>query len=101
VNRRRTAWTLIGVAAAGAITLALALEAPAERTDAPPVEEAPVEEAPVEDLAIFDTDDRSIVKRGRNNVCRDRNDLGFDDVLHFRAYRSKEDCLRSGGREPR
>ena len=68
--------------------------------DAPASVEQPAAE-PVEDLAIFDTDDRDIVKRGRNNVCRDRNDLGFDDVLHFRAYRSKADCLRSGGREPR
>ncbi len=53
------------------------------------------------DKAIFDTDDQNIVKRSRNNICHDRTDASFTNTLHFRAYRSMQDCLDSGGQRAR
>ncbi len=51
-----------------------------------------------EDKALWDTDDQTIVKRSRNNICHDKNDPSFEQTLHFRAYKTMKDCLESGGK---
>jgi len=50
------------------------------------------------DKALWDTDDQTIVKRSRNNICHDKNDPSFELTLHFRAYKTMKDCLDSGGK---
>ncbi|HEU4532203.1 MAG TPA: hypothetical protein VFR59_13505 [Steroidobacteraceae bacterium] len=49
------------------------------------------------DKAFFDTADQTIVKRSRQNICHDRTHAKFKETLHFRAYRTMQDCLDSGG----
>lgn len=50
------------------------------------------------DKALWDTDDQTIVKRSRNNICHDKSDPSFEQTVHFRAYRTMKDCLESGGK---
>jgi hypothetical protein len=58
-------------------------------------EDAP---APPADLAVFDTEDASFVRRSRAGICYTAADGGYLQLLYFKAYRSLEDCLASGGR---
>ena len=50
------------------------------------------------DGALYDSDDRNIVKKSRSDICYDASSGVFDQTLHYRAYRTMQDCLRSGGR---
>ena len=52
------------------------------------------------DKSLFDTDDESIVKKSLNGICHDANSGSFEDIIHFRAYRTVKDCLDSGGKLP-
>jgi hypothetical protein len=52
------------------------------------------------DLAVFDTDDPRFVRRSRGGICYDASDGTYLQLLYFRAYRSMQDCLESGGRKP-
>ncbi len=52
------------------------------------------------DLAVFDTDDPGFVRRSRSGICYDASDGTYLQLLYFRAYRSMQDCLESGGRKP-
>jgi hypothetical protein len=54
--------------------------------------------AHAEDKALWDTEDQNIVKRSGNNICHDKNDPSFQQTVHFRAYRTMQDCLDSGGK---
>lgn len=54
--------------------------------------------AMAKDKALWDTDDPTIVKKSRNNICHDKNDPSFAQTEHFRAYRTMQDCLDSGGK---
>lgn len=58
-------------------------------------EDAP---APPADLAVFDTEDPSFVRRSRAGICYTAADGGYLQLLYFKAYRTLEDCLASGGR---
>jgi hypothetical protein len=49
------------------------------------------------DRALYDSDDAALVKRGADDVCRDGRDPQFGQLLHFRTYRTLQDCLDSGG----
>jgi len=57
--------------------------------------------ADAKDKAIFDTDDTTIVKRSRNNICHVASDPAFAQTQRFKAYRTLQDCLDSGGKRPR
>ena len=50
------------------------------------------------DKALFDTDNVSIVKKSRTGICHDASSGSFSVIIHFRAYRTMQDCLDSGGR---
>jgi hypothetical protein len=52
------------------------------------------------ELAVFDTDDSRFVRRSRGGICYESNDGTYLQLLYFRAYRSMQDCLDSGGRKP-
>ena len=51
------------------------------------------------DLAVFDSEDPRFVRRSRAGICYDSTDGSYLLLLYFRAYRSMEDCLASGGRK--
>lgn len=55
-------------------------------------------DAQSKDKAIFNTDNPNIIKRSRDNVCHDRTSEHFARTVHFRAYRTMQDCIDSGGR---
>ena len=55
-------------------------------------------DAQSKDKAYFDTDDQTIIKRSKNNICHDRTHASFKDTVHFRAYRTMKDCIDSGGK---
>ena len=59
----------------------------------PPEESSP-------DLAVFDSEDPRFVRRSRGGICYGSNDGTYLQLLYFRAYRSMQDCLDSGGRTP-
>ena len=59
----------------------------------PPEESSP-------DLAVFDSEDPRFVRRSRAGICYDSTDGSYLLLLYFRAYRSMQDCLDSGGRTP-
>jgi len=77
--------------AANAPTVAAAATKPAE-----PARPAAVVKR--QDRALYDSDDAALVKRGADDVCRDGRDSQFGQLLHFRVYRTLQDCLDSGGR---
>lgn len=55
-------------------------------------------ESKPKDKALWDTDDQTIVKRSRNDICHDSSSSSFVKTEHFRAYRTMKDCLDSGGK---
>lgn len=48
---------------------------------------------------VFDTDDPGFVRRSRSGICYEANDGIYLQLIYFRAYRSMQDCLDSGGRK--
>jgi hypothetical protein len=58
-------------------------------------EDAP---APPADLAVFDSEDPSFVRQSRAGICYTAADGGYLQLLYFKAYRTLDDCLASGGR---
>lgn len=58
-------------------------------------EDAP---APPTDLAVFNSEDPSFVRRSRAGICYTATDGGYLQLLYFKAYRTLDDCLASGGR---
>jgi hypothetical protein len=50
-------------------------------------------------LVLYDTDDRTIVKKSRTGICHDSRSPNFDGTIHYAAYRSMSDCVRSGGKD--
>lgn len=53
------------------------------------------------DKMLYDTEDPTIIKKSRNNICHDRTSGAFALTTAFKAYRTMKDCLESGGRLPR
>lgn len=47
---------------------------------------------------MFDSEDPSFVRRSRGGICYSAADGGYLQLLYFKAYRTLEDCLASGGR---
>jgi hypothetical protein len=76
---------------AGAAEVAAAAVSPAPA--ATPVKPA----VPLPDRALFDSDDPTLVKRTRDGQCLGVQSSAFGRQEHFRAYRSLQDCLDSGG----
>ena len=50
--------------------------------------------------ALYDSDDPTIVKKSRGNICYDSTSGRFTEMVHFTAYRDMEDCVADGGRDP-
>ncbi len=50
------------------------------------------------DKALYDSDDPTIVKKSRQDICHDQKSGSFAGTIHYRAYRTMKDCLDSGGR---
>ena len=50
--------------------------------------------------ALYDSDDPSIVKKSRGNICYDSHSGRFTEIVHFTAYKNMEDCVADGGRDP-
>jgi hypothetical protein len=42
-----------------------------------------------------------IVKKSKSNICHAPGTTYYDRTYYYTAYRSLEDCLKSGGRLPR
>jgi hypothetical protein len=42
-----------------------------------------------------------IVKKSNNNICHAPGTTYYDRTIHYTAYKSLNDCLRSGGRLPK
>jgi len=49
--------------------------------------------------ALYDSDDATIVKKSRANICYDASSGRFTEIIHFTAYRDMEDCVADGGRD--
>jgi len=41
------------------------------------------------------------VKKSRSGICHERGTSGYQQTIHFKAFRSIEACLKSGGRLPK
>jgi len=50
--------------------------------------------------ALYDSDDPTIIKKSRNNICYDSSDGRFATIFHYTAYANMKDCLAEGGRLP-
>ena len=50
--------------------------------------------------ALYDSDDPTIVKKSRKNICYDSSDGRFGKIDHYTAYANMKDCLANGGRLP-
>lgn len=53
-----------------------------------------------DDKALYDSDDPTIIKKSRGNICYDSSDGRFESIVHYTAYANLKDCLSSGGRLP-
>jgi hypothetical protein len=40
------------------------------------------------------------VKKSRENICHDKSSPNYRTLLYFVAYRSMQECVVSGGKEP-
>lgn len=67
----------------------------------PPRVPAPAQTPAKPDKALYDTEDPTIIKKSRSNICHDRTSGSFGLTTSFKAYRTMKDCLESGGRLPR
>lgn len=67
----------------------------------PPRVPTPVQAPAKADKALYDSEDQTIIKKSRNNICHDRTSGAFVLTTAFKAYRTMKDCLESGGRLPR
>jgi hypothetical protein len=47
---------------------------------------------------VFDSEDPSFVRQSRAGICYTAADGGYLQLLYFKAYRTLDDCLASGGR---
>jgi hypothetical protein len=50
-------------------------------------------------LVLYDSDDPTIVKKSRNDICYDSSNGRFEEIIHYTAYRDMEDCVADGGRD--
>ena len=50
--------------------------------------------------ALYDSDDGTIIKKSRSGICHDWHSGNFKKTEHYTAYRTMEDCVKSGGRRP-
>ena len=62
--------------------------------DAPP----PTARKPTVDKKFFDTADRNFVKMSDARLCHDARSPNFDNTKNFKAYRTMQDCVDSGGK---
>ena len=89
------AWpTYLAVASVSWLSVTYAGEPPAK----PP---APTQVPAKVDRMLYDTEDPTIIKKSRNDICHDRTSGAFKLTTSFKAYRTMKDCLDSGGRLPR
>jgi hypothetical protein len=51
--------------------------------------------------ALYDSDDGTIIRKSRSGICHDWHSANFRQTQHYTAYRTMEDCVKSGGKEAR
>lgn len=54
----------------------------------------------VRSKALYDSDDPTIIKKSRGNICYDSSDGRFAGIHHYIAYSNIKDCLAESGRLP-
>lgn len=81
--------------------VAVVFTGPAYPSEQPGRLPAPVEKPAKVDKALYDTDDQTIIKKSRSDICHDRTSGSFNLTTNFKAYRTMKECLESGGRLPR
>lgn len=84
-NRRETSSTCMLICL---FVLSGTHESMAAEQKAPPTVTVPAPAKPAsKDKALYDSDDSTIVKKSRQNICHDQKSGSFDATIHYRAYR--------------
>jgi hypothetical protein len=60
--------------------------------------QTPTAAKPPVDKKFFDTADRNFVKMSGARLCHDETSPSFDNTTSFKAYRTLQDCVDSGGK---